>query len=836
MATITDPDNLSQGTANTIGVCTFSGTSNANTVIEEANIGSIVSAGDYFEVRFADLGVNNGLYYCVSANTTQAQVIKVAGDGGASPADDSNTNATTQILGEGSDKSVYFDWYNREIWLLKNSGTTLTDDGVTLQTLYSFAKEEWKNDEELIKHPFPFVAITPEQFELDDSWTFHTGTLASGQVETVQDQESRKLVRTGGWREIGSNGVLDREYVGIITLGTFEDDTNDFAYYEVGNDPTSNTTTTDFTFAGPVNEAILSYNYITTVDWGANELAITNTDTITRSDVGGSWIDDGYKVGAQITIVTSDTAGDIGTYEILTLTATVMTISGSLTNDSDNQTFSSAVNYRNKLNIYLRSDYLFQGGDVNGKTYAKQTLDDIGAGTTGVDNKVFRFPISSVLDLNIDDTDATIAGGAPWDKILIRYFDNTFTQEVVANQENEYGIVIDVGTHSGVDGSVSSGGTDLTTADANANLTIYDSGVLTIHSASGNTTASVVGNYTIGDITVPGTIPISSGTFPATESNISFTLQRATPIVATTEEIYEAVQYQLRQPVDINAMTATGDVIGRTADELLRFVGTDLEAGQSTSAASNPAGGGQGVNIQGFDSNDTNSIKLFDNSGVSRSFPFVAAGTITFNDNLQDDSNAKYWMFYEYTSRTFATGAVTATVAGNGRDVDFSCPEGATEFPVLNQYDYINISGWTGDNVTLNGIYRVTAVANTNNFDAYKLSVADGVPSTATASGGEIGAIGVDENPIDSPDAIIVDDNNDSPITGLVSAQSSVTFDFDYDNNTQGGRTAATNAAVIIRAIGFDTAQFVEQTGTIERATGLSFSLVSALERNYQNT
>jgi hypothetical protein len=51
----------------------------------------------------------------------------------------------------------------------------------------------------------------------------------------------------------------------------------------------------------------------------------------------------------------------------------------------------------------------------------------------------------------------------------------------------------------------------------------------------------------------------------------------------------------------------------------------------------------------------------------------------------------------------------------------------------------------------------------------------------------------------------------------------------------QGGRTAATDAAITIRAIGYETAQFVETTGTITRATGLSYSVVAGLERNYSN-
>jgi hypothetical protein len=86
-----------------------------------------------------------------------------------------------------------------------------------------------------------------------------------------------------------------------------------------------------------------------------------------------------------------------------------------------------------------------------------------------------------------------------------------------------------------------------------------------------------------------------------------------------------------------------------------------------------------------------------------------------------------------------------------------------------------------------------------------------------------------------TPQAITVQDSNSQDIAGNVGGAPSVGFDFDYDNNSQGGRTPATNADIILVAIGLDTAQFVLFEGTITRATGLTFSLVSALERNYSN-
>ena len=94
--------------------------------------------------------------------------------------------------------------------------------------------------------------------------------------------------------------------------------------------------------------------------------------------------------------------------------------------------------------------------------------------------------------------------------------------------------------------------------------------------------------------------------------------------------------------------------------------------------------------------------------------------------------------------------------------------------------------------------------------------------------------VNFDENPVNSPAAILVDNDSGVDIAGTVPG-ASTSFSFDYSNNVQGGRTASTDAEITIRAIGHDTAQFVETTGQITESTVLSYSLVAALERNYSN-
>lgn len=195
----------------------------------------------------------------------------------------------------------------------------------------------------------------------------------------------------------------------------------------------------------------------------------------------------------------------------------------------------------------------------------------------------------------------------------------------------------------------------------------------------------------------------------------------------TAEQIYTKVQQLLRSTGDIDA--GAGVVTGQTADALLRFVGDTL----ITST---------GVYIDNFNSNDTNRITFTDQTAVARTFPFVAAGTLSFNTNLVNDGTAIYRMYFT------------------------TLPGAANDF-------------------------------------------------------GESGAV-------------LVQDSTGTDIAGTVSG-GSVSFSFNYDSNVQGGRTAGTDAAVTVVAIGLATGQYVATEATITRATGQNISLVAPLERNYAN-
>ena len=799
MALITDPDNLSQGATTAVSDMVFSALdTNGYTTITSAGTGlPATAAGDFFEIRDHSTPDNNGLYQETGGTPTTGSItaLKITGNSPSAAASEAATvlgNTTTK-------KSVHIDTSQRKIYLLEQG--LLSTDGVTLVTLYSFLKEEWKDDPALIPYDFPMTAITSEQFEFNYNW--------EPTDVTTPAIQTRKLIRTGGWQEIDTDdgARLKAEYLGVITLGDFEDSVNDNAYYQVGTDPTDTGAAIDFTFAGPVNEAILTYEENVPADAGTG-VTFTDggggTDSITRNDAG-SWITDGYKVGSKITVLNATTPANNGTYTIVAVTAgTISVPTASLTADTADNTATFARNYRSAIKLFLR----VRDADPNGKLFAQSNLSAIGI-TGDTTNKVERFPLSNATDLKITETDANITSQSPYTEINVKYFDQAFTLDVGAAARS-FGIVIDVGTFSGVDG-VSNGTTTFTTAEAGIPATTYDGGTLIIHEGTDK------GIHTVTTAT-GGTVTLSSA-LTGSESALSFSLQRSTPIVATAEKIYEKVQYLLRQAADVDNTDQV--VTGKTADALLLFVGDSLKAGQGI--PSNPNGGGSGVFIEGFDSNDTNRISFFDNSGLERNFPFVAAGTINFNDNLVNDTGpAKYWMFYDYTTRTTVTDMALSASSGSTASLDSA----GSNLPTLAQNDYIRLLGFTDPNN--NGVWRVTDVSPT-------ALQADVIKIDGSTVSNETGASRtLDKNPVDSPAAILVDNNSGVDITGTIGG-ASVSFDFDYENNVQGGRTADTNANIILRALGLNTGQFVEATGVITKNTGLTFSLVAGLERNYSN-
>ena len=117
---------------------------------------------------------------------------------------------------------------------------------------------------------------------------------------------------------------------------------------------------------------------------------------------------------------------------------------------------------------------------------------------------------------------------------------------------------------------------------------------------------------------------------------------------ATTQQIYEKLQYLLRQNSDIDS--GAGTVIGSTADALGYFVG-DVYTGATS------------VAIDNLNANYYNSVEQYDKNGVKRLYPFVAAGTINFGANA-GSGDFKYWVFFS-TNPAGNFGSSTAVVVND---------------------------------------------------------------------------------------------------------------------------------------------------------------------------
>lgn len=302
----------------------------------------------------------------------------------------------------------------------------------------------------------------------------------------------------------------------------------------------------------------------------------------------------------------------------------------------------------------------------------------------------------------------------------------------------------------------------------------------------------------------------------------------------TAKQIYEWAQRQNRKSTDINDDTlgspnqnGNGAQYGRIANTLVYYVGDVLHSEN-------------GVAITNFDSNSTNNIRQhditvdgggLDAEGVpvtstQRSYPFVAAGNLVFSQNLVDESdvNTLYKMFFDYSQRYTDTDVALTSSSGD----DTTMTSTNIDLSVWAAGEFMYVQGFSV-NPTNNGMYVVTGSPSANSIDLTKIDGIDPVDATAGDT------VSLDQDPFDSPDAIVVNDNSSSPITGQITA-GTIAFDFDYTNNNQGGRTANTDADVTVIAQGIPGARWTQGSFTIGESVGQTFPVNAANELVYSNS
>jgi len=687
----------------------------------------------------ASSAAHDGVYEVVTVNTSTSDYIVKSLSG------DTTTEAAAAADCRTDMKNLMWDTAGLGCYLLEDQtgGEGHFDlDGVLGQAFYSKAVIDWKDDNFLIANaPFPMLTID------SDAGKYLIGTDPSGNnsgwvpVDNgTYSIRTRKMFRNMGWSEITDAGVLDAQYAGIRTLGAFLDETagtGDLAYYQFGTEVLTDDTV-DFTFNGPVNEAINCFQEIGNPDTFTFVDGAGGDDTVTRAT--GSFITDGFKVGGAMTVRAATTSANNGTYTIIGVAATTLTFAtGSFDTAGADTAAQVAVDNRSSLTLRLRERTTT--GNSNARTYSQADL--AAAGETILSNRLFTFGLSNAQDLDITETDANIDANTPYTGMSIIY----------------YATPQSLGGSGGLVGGP------------------YDFGIV---------------------------ITANNG---------------------TNTQVYEWTQRQLRRSA-VDADVDTSTKIGRELDGLMRFVGPTLEVGSvdgGLSYPNNPDGGGSGVYITGLNSASANDTVYYDNLGVQRAAPLSVAVTLDFNQTLIDDTVAVYTLFFDYTrTRNVTTFAITAP---SGPSATFtSTAELSALFVGAGQY--IRVRGLTGADEPMNGIWQVDAETSTSSWDVTRYDGEDAAAVTSTT-------VDVDEYPIDSPDAIIVNDNVPAAVTG--SATADYVFSFDYSNNTQGGRTGSTDADVQCRAIGQSTAQYTQSSVTTISTTALTIAVTSQQERNFLN-
>ena len=221
----------------------------------------------------------------------------------------------------------------------------------------------------------------------------------------------------------------------------------------------------------------------------------------------------------------------------------------------------------------------------------------------------------------------------------------------------------------------------------------------------------------------------------------------------TKEQCFTFLQAELQKLTDVDADADTN--IGRTVGLLARFVGESLEVGSADGGLTqtvSPDGGGPGLYIDNLNSADANSVVFFDSLGVGQLKPIATSVTLDANETLNSDPVADAALFFKTTIEN-AVDTTFVITAGTGADGTF---DSTTQFPAtLNRGvgGYVEVVGKTGADIAMNGIYQVTALTSTSLWSVTRKDGAT-IVTTVVAE-----AASIDENPVNSPDAIIVHTN-----------------------------------------------------------------------------
>jgi hypothetical protein len=137
-------------------------------------------------------------------------------------------------------------------------------------------------------------------------------------------------------------------------------------------------------------------------------------------------------------------------------------------------------------------------------------------------------------------------------------------------------------------------------------------------------------------------------------------------------------------------------------------------------------------------------------------------------------------------------------------------------------------------NIQANDINRIQFTDNNGVARVYPYSSAGTITFNTPLTTGGAGyyVMYFDNGTYGTANAVTVNDKNGTPIQGTITS-GSLSFTFDYSNNNQGGRTAGTDAQIVIVAGNKGNAKPVVVKGVIGQAKGITFTCTAETDRAY---
>ena len=305
---------------------------------------------------------------------------------------------------------------------LADPGNTAADNGVTGQALYSKLKELWKSNATYIKFPFPMVAITPEQFEFVDEWV-------------PADDTTRQFIRSAGWKEITAADVTEREYMGVVGLGTILSGNTCYYFFD------SDAAATSFDFEGAINQAVQTFGDATNGNFDKRtDILSVNIRVFGNTYDQSTTVDIGIASGATLPTNTQRFPLSEGTdLKITNTLADVFTTPIAPYNDMDIEYFASA---------QTRSGFVAIGGDTPspGDAQFGVIIDgDISAGGAASAEQIYEFVQASLQATSDIDAGVGTRIGQLQDPLLEFVGDNlnAIAQTVANAPAGGTGVAID---------------------------------------------------------------------------------------------------------------------------------------------------------------------------------------------------------------------------------------------------------------------------------------------------------------------------------------------------------------------------------------------------------